>query len=122
MKKGKLSREELTPELIAELLEYDKETGELYWKIRTLEHFAHCKDPRKALHSFNSCFACTPAFQGYAKSSFHQQSTIMSKNFQRSQVCWILGHGEYPSGYIGYIDGDCNNHALCNLYIKGTNV
>ena len=95
-------------EYLRELFEYSYETGELRWKQRPREHFAH----DQSYGRWNTLFAGKPAGnfdKGYGRIS------IDWVDYKTHRIVWKLVYGEEPPEMIDHRDGNPSNNRLSNI-------
>lgn len=81
----------------SEFLEYDKTTGNLYWKVRSslgvrIGFVAGCKDSK-----------------GYVNIGF------AGKIYKAHRIVWYMETSEWPKGCIDHINGNPSDNRMCNL-------
>lgn len=97
-------------ETARELMDYDPDTGKLYWRHRRREWFPskrsysiwNARFPGKEIGSFN---------QGYL--SF----VVIGFNQKVHRVAWLIHYGEEPNGVIDHINGDRQDNRISNLRV-----
>lgn len=87
-KKAIRSRDDIDAEFVNSLLEYDPETGDLFWKRR----------PAGSLHS-----------AGYLTISLGRYA------YKAHRLIYLMVNGRWPDGLIDHLDGDGTNNAIKNL-------
>lgn len=94
----------LTQKELKEILNYNPETGDFYWKISPKYDV---KVGDKAGNEHN----------GY------QRVTIFGKKYLTHRLAWLYVYGEFPKGDLDHIDNDRGNCRINNLRIanKATN-
>ncbi|WP_461521143.1 HNH endonuclease [Porticoccus sp.] len=114
----KFARKDMTPELLAQLIRYDEDSGELYWRERAAWMFGSETDAQR----WNSRYAGLPAggfiLQGALNGIYDRpRSTVQvcGHSYSMDRVIWALVHGEWPEGRIEHIDGKITNTKLSNL-------
>lgn len=98
----------LTPELLRELLEYDPETGILYWKRRGMSYF---KSPRIA-KAWNTRYAGQEA--GSIDTAGYISLSIMGTYIRGHRAAWAIHYGVFPD-HCDHDDGCRSNNRLLNL-------
>ena len=103
-------RQDLTPETVRKLLNYDHETGKLFWRKRPRSMFPDLR----ACKIWNTKYAGKEAFtaikgNGYRKGSIFHQSVLAHR------VIWAIAYGEWPLSSIDHANGDPSDNRLCNL-------
>lgn len=91
------------------LLDYNPETGELFWKERSLELFRREQDWK----TWNTKFAGKSAFTSRTKKGY-QQGRIWNQNLLAHRVIWIWMTGEEPD-QIDHINGVRSDNRWRNL-------
>ncbi len=100
-----------SPQVLRELIRHDPETGELFWKTRSAEHF----DPSSKLNicrSWNARYAGKRALNN--PSTGYLSGEIFSKRFLAHRVIWALHYGEWPEN-IDHINGNTMDNRIANL-------
>lgn len=94
----------ITQKELKEILEYNKNTGEFFWKISPMYN-VNVGD--KAGNNHN----------GYTR------LTIKGKKYLTHRLAWLYVYGEFPEADIDHIDNDRTNCKINNLRIanKSTN-
>ncbi len=90
---------ELTPEYLQSILQYDKDTGALWWR-----HDGWGERPHKA-----GTRAERAGSNGYLRVSI--QGRVMAAH----RVAWAIATGFMPSGQMDHINGDKTDNRLANL-------
>lgn len=114
MKKGKWKREDITPEVLRQLLRLDKETGKLYWRERGPEWFPPQKtrwgnfiDPEVLSRQFNKNVAGQEAFT--VQSPDGLTGKVLQVGFRRNIVVYAIVHGRFPEVSASFSDGNIYN-------------
>ncbi len=94
-----LSRNQLTPELVREVLNYDSNTGVLTWRSKQ-----HSK--RIVLHSRAG---------SYVPSTGYRSITLFGKSYPEHIICWYHYHGVWPTGQIDHKDQVRDHNWISNL-------
>jgi len=97
-----MDRADITPDIIRTLLDYDPNTGKLYWKRR----------PGK--RTFNTRYAGTEAL-AFVDVCGHKKGRIHDIGFQAHRVVWAHVHGAWPTEQIDHINGDPADNRIDNL-------
>lgn len=92
---------ELDIETILSHLEYNKETGEIYWKVSTGK-------------------AKSGSDAGVVHQTGYKRITLKGRTLMAHRVAWVLAKKEQPPAIIDHIDGDKLNNRIENLR-DGTN-
>lgn len=107
----------LTQTLVKELMEYDPETGDCFWKPRNESH----QPDLRLLNSWNTKFAWKKV--GFvSKQSGYMQTALLGKQQQLHRLIWLYVYGEIPET-IDHIDSVRTNNRILNLrsVSQGTN-
>lgn len=83
-------------DLIRESLEYDPETGDLFWKVAR----GSGGKGRKA---------------GNKKSGEHIKIRLCGKDYLAHRLAWLLYYGTWPNKHLDHKDGDGSNNRISNL-------
>lgn len=100
---------EISPAVLAELLSYNPETGELTWNERDRKWFS-----KDCYHrQWNKMHAGKPAFtsknsKGYLHGSVH------GKTLQAHRVAYAIYHGEWPD-HIDHINHNTTDNRIVNI-------
>ena len=93
----------------SKLLDYNPETGHLFWKDRHGEKMKGGRTGR-----WTSQFTGKKA--GHLASSGYVMVGIRQKLLCAHRVIWEMVHGPIPSGMkIDHINGNCSDNRICNL-------
>lgn len=101
----KLTREELTPELLRALLEYDPQTGEMRWLPRAADSAA-----------FNGKCAGKIAFTSKNVNGYYH-GTVMTVPVLAHRVAWAIHYGEWPTAMLDHINGVITDNRIANLRV-----
>lgn len=106
-----MRREDVTPEIVREFLDYDPETGVLTWRARDRKWFKS----KVSWGSFNTQFAGKRAFTSVSKNRYFQ-GLILGFTFSAHQVAFAHYHGEWPEHGIDHDNGDGFDNRIANLF------
>ncbi|UWQ30244.1 HNH endonuclease [Leisingera sp. M523] len=104
-------RDDITPEILRELLDYDSNTGLLTWKPRKLKWFAN----EQVWKAWNTKYAGERAFKSKAVASDRLTGGVLSYRFYASRVAWAIFYGSWPTHAIDHINGDETDDRIGNL-------
>ncbi|CAN7517413.1 HNH endonuclease [Brucella pseudogrignonensis] len=99
-----------SPEVLRQLLNYDPETGKLFWKERGAEIIAD----ERIRNSWNSAWAEKEAFTCIAPVGYRQGNLMMKRQYAH-RVAWAIFYGEWPILHIDHINGDRTDNRIENL-------
>ena len=109
-----MAKKELpSPEVLRQLLQYQPETGKLFWKERGVEWFEGATGHYQ--RRWNTRYAGTPALNSRANRFGHLGGTIFNKSVHAHRVIWAILYGEWPVGDIDHINGDPRDNRVDNL-------
>lgn len=106
---------ELTHDIVRELLDYDPETGRLFWKERDVKWFNETETRSKA-HSckiWNNRYAGKECFTTSDKKNY-KKGTLLFLTCKAHRIIWLWFHGEWPD-QVDHINGDASDNRLINL-------
>lgn len=92
-----MAAEHLTAADLRELLNYDPDTGHVFW----------VQPQSNRVRYGDAAGAKTKA--GYLRIG------IAGRDYMAHRVAWALHHGTWPAGVIDHIDGDTTNNRIANL-------
>ena len=100
----------LTADLARELLDYDPETGRLFWKVRDSSLFSHPKYAKR----WNAQFAGKEAFTsrnnyGYATGS------LLNQDYLAHRVIWLMQTGDWPKHGVDHVNRVRDDNRWKNL-------
>lgn len=99
----------ITPELLRQLLDYNPETGAIFWRERAETFFTR----RRTAIAWNKRYAGTRALN-HAKPTGYLSGCLFNRHVLAHRVAWALAHGEMPN-VIDHINGDRKDNRLTNL-------
>jgi hypothetical protein len=105
-----------TKEYLLECFDYNRETGELFWKKRPAEHF----DSAKAWRIFNSTYVGKLA-GNRARGGAWAVKFYFGNQYQRSTLVHILETGTPNARKITHINGDNSDDRFDNLSLIKNN-
>ncbi len=106
----RLHKNEVSIDILRELLDYDPETGSLTWRYRSIRFFSD----QHYCDSWNSKHAGRPAFtadSGYG----YRVGRIFDRLYRAHRVAFALYHGRWPADQVDHIDGDRSQNRISNL-------
>ena len=99
-------------DLLSEVVSYDPETGEMFWRPRKREMFTSDQSHR----SWNGKHALKPALTAKNRKGYRHGS-ICGFNMSAHRVAWAIHYGAHPGGLIDHINGDPSDNRIVNLRI-----
>lgn len=101
----------LTQEILKELLDYNSETGVLYWKERDLKWF----NKEHQCTAWNTKYADKVAERiTNSKNGPYKVTCIFDANIKTHHVVWMLHNGRWPE-QIDHINGNPSDNRIENL-------
>lgn len=104
--------ENLSCDQLRELLDYDPETGKLYWKVRDIRWFK--SGDYSDMDRWNTRYSGEEALATVDKDGYLYGS-IMKVKVKAHRVIWCIMTGKWPSGVIDHINHRCNDNRWSNL-------
>ena len=106
-----------TQKILNECFSYDQKSGEVFWKVRPINHFTNAHGWR----IFNGKFAGTRLPESrYSHGEKVAIAVCLSMNGKRialplHHIVWALHFGKYPKDLLLHRDGDLWNNKVPNL-------
>lgn len=113
MEKRKWKREDITPDVLRQLLRLDEDTGKLYWRERGPEWFSSVG----AMNSWNTRYSGCEAIS-YLGPNKRYTGKVLNIVMAKPVVVWAIHHRGMPSNIISYGDGDMHNMRPANLILS----
>lgn len=123
MTKKKWKREDITPEVLRELLHLDEETGKLYWKERDEKWFSDGKNSNggvrpassfaRTWNNTNSGNEAGTSLWGTATKSY--RIGVLGIEFNKAIIVYAIYNGIMPRGVVSPVDRDPLNLRPSNL-------
>ncbi|MDE4303615.1 HNH endonuclease signature motif containing protein [Phaeobacter gallaeciensis] len=107
----KYGRDDITPEVLRELLDYDPSTGVLTWKHRDRKWFR----TDRSWKIWNTKHAGQRAFTRKADANVRYTATVLGHGFSSPRIAWAVHFGEWPKEQMDHINGDPSDNRICNL-------
>lgn len=103
---------------LRQLLRYEPETGKLFWRARSADHFnaGGRTSAEHAARTWNTKYAGKEAFTA-KKRSGHLHGLLFGANTMAHRVAWAVHYGEAPNGFIDHINHDPADNRIANLRI-----
>lgn len=96
-------------DLLRQLLRYEPETGNLFWKERPVEMFEpKGRGAQGNANTWNSRHAGKQAF--ITKHEGYLRGAVFAINIIAHRVAWAMHYGEWPSDCIDHVNGDGTNN------------
>ena len=105
-----MTKDEITPLLLRELLNYNSETGELFWKERAVEMFPKRKEGLR----WNTRYAGKKALSS-DKGDGYLSGRIFSHTFMAHRVVYAIHTGHWPVEEIDHVNGVRHDNRFSNL-------
>lgn len=109
--------EKVSPKIIRELLDYNPETGDFFWRERDIKWFsdkggrytaAWCQKKFNRKHAGGAALTTVSA-AGY------NTGGVLGYVFSAHRVAWAHAYGQWPSGELDHINRDRQDNRLSNL-------
>ncbi len=97
------------PELLRQLLRYEPETGELFWRERDPSLFKKEKD----CSAWNKKYAGTKAFKSTVLG--YKSGNIFNTPYKAHRIAWCIYYGEDPKLPLDHINGNAADNRIRNL-------
>ena len=109
----------IDPALMRQLVDYDPDTGAMYWRRRPVGMFSHGRHTQE--RSARIWNAQNAGRKIENRSSNGYLSVHVGVGGRRSilahRVAWCLFYGEWPSGMIDHMNGERDDNRIANLRI-----
>lgn len=105
-----------SPEHVRRLLDYQPDTGFLFWRRRDESEFADSKKMISASHRaalWNGRYAGKRAFT--CLDGGYLNGALCGVGAKAHRVAWCHFYGEWPKRSIDHINGDGEDNRICNL-------
>jgi len=103
-----------TPEVLRQLLRYEPETGNLFWRDRGPEWFADgCEYAGRACKGWNTYHAGKAALTAISRKGY-RHGRILYRAYMAHRVAWCIVHGVWPD-QIDHISGIKDDNRIENL-------
>jgi hypothetical protein len=110
------SKEQITPQLLMDLLKYAPETGMLFWRPRHINHFrdvgGRCKE--HISNYWHSRFSGEPAFTG-TNGHGYLRGNLCGNFILAHRAIWAIATGSFPQNDIDHINSIRSDNRWCNL-------
>lgn len=113
MSNNRKKKEQMSVDVLREVIHYDPETGKFFWKERSSKYFD--TDARCAY--WNQRFANKEAMTS-SREGGYKQGSIFNANYKAHQVAWFYCYGYWPEG-LDHINGVPSDNRLENLREAG---
>jgi hypothetical protein len=102
-------------ETLRNMLRYDPETGNLFWRPRTPDQFRGRNEKYRAgkAEVFNKIYAGKAA--GNIDRSGYAVVRVLYKGLLVHRAVWAMHHGRWPEGMIDHINGIKTDNRIANL-------
>lgn len=91
-----MANDDLTAEVVRELLNYNSETGVFTWKKKAAR--------RVQVGDVAGCI-----------NQRYRSLTVLGKRYLAHRVAWLYTHGKWPEGVIDHINRDAFDNRIANL-------
>lgn len=105
----------LNPLDLCVLLDYEPNTGGLFWRHRPLRFFSETSRSAEGNQNvWNARFAGQRALNHIDRSGY-LTGAILSMGYRAHRVAWAIYHGCWPVGYIDHANGVRTDNRISNL-------
>jgi len=107
-------------EKLREVLDYNPNTGHLFWKARHPRHFpsgfGRGTGPETGCQRWNKLYAGKIAMNAI-NSDGYRGGPILGKRMKAHRVVWAVHYGEWPKSDIDHINGVRSDNRISNLRV-----
>lgn len=103
------------PTVLRQLLRYEPETGELFWKRRSACIAGVGKMAPRSVKRWNTRYAGSPALTAVNPRTGYRAGSLFDTALYAHRAAWALTHGFWPKGQIDHINGVRGDNRLVNL-------
>lgn len=104
----------LTQELLKELVTYNKDTGEMFWKPRDGHHFTRPSSSNVFNGKWANKQVGSICSYGYLQTTIHIKPLGLKLNIKVHQLAWLYEYGTFPIG-IDHLNGVRLDNRISNL-------
>ena len=116
MSKIKKIQDPVSIEILRQLLDYNPETGELFWRARPSEMFPAGNTSKEAVaKGWNKRWAGKPAFTAARGERGYLHGNIFGRTYYKHRVIWALAYGMWPDDEIDHENHITSDGKLTNL-------
>jgi outer membrane protein assembly factor BamB len=88
---------DLTAKVARSLLSYDRDTGELRWRVRPVANIP------------------AGTIAGRVNGSGYWQTNVRGRKYSNHRLAWLIVTGEWPKGQIDHVNRIRSDNRFCNL-------
>jgi len=113
---GTETKNQVTPKILRELLDYNPDTGDLVWKTRDPKWFTatEYRTAQGCANNWNARRAGTAAFTCVGNHGY-REGRIFGQSFLAHRVVYAIVEGVWPTYQVDHVDGCRTNNRWCNL-------